>query len=240
MGEEFDWTSLMLSLSTVKGDHHPVVKYALEHGADVNAKDDNGFTALINSSFRQKMESVRILVEHGADVNIKGRNEMTALNTACIGGWVPVVKYLLEHGANPNVTMEGFTPLHNICTYPGNNINHMAVMTLLIHHGANVSQQDPYLMTPLARTCFMNKLDLFNILMTLGAKSSVNFQDVNGMTPLHLATIFGCREMVKVLLDNGADVTITDKDGQTPEMLARDYKKFSIASMIIEQTQNVK
>ena len=71
--------------------HLEIVKYWLEHDADVNAKDNNGQTALLFSSAYGHFEIVKYLVEHGADLNAKGgANNGTALMHTCIYGFFKV------------------------------------------------------------------------------------------------------------------------------------------------------
>ncbi|KAI5844065.1 ankyrin repeat-containing domain protein [Morchella snyderi] len=53
-------------------------------------------------------------------------------------------------------------------------------------------------------------------LLVLGAKVHVNTKDEEGMTPLHSATIFGHGDLVKLLLENGADMEAKNQEGWTP------------------------
>lgn len=54
------------------GCRHPaIVKVLIEHGADINARDDTGFTPLHWAVGRNAPETARLLVESGADVNAK-------------------------------------------------------------------------------------------------------------------------------------------------------------------------
>jgi ankyrin repeat protein len=76
-----------------------VVKYLIQNGADVNAQDTYGQTALIYAASNEYgvLEIVKYLVEHGADVNVKvnyGRKS-TALDVA---EDEKVIEYLREQG----------------------------------------------------------------------------------------------------------------------------------------------
>ncbi len=74
------------------------VRVLLRRGANVNAKNERGDTALILASTRGYLEVVRALLNHdGVDVNIQGRYGDTALIGATRNGHSHVVCDLLNH-----------------------------------------------------------------------------------------------------------------------------------------------
>jgi len=93
------------------------VQDALNDGADVNAKNDIGFTALMRASYcgytyGSYAKVVKLLLNKGADVNIKTKESITALMAASNVGNAEVVKLLLDKGAYVNIkTYEGKTAL---------------------------------------------------------------------------------------------------------------------------------
>ncbi len=72
---------------------------ALEKGADVNAKDMYGSTALILACRYGYTDMARLLIKKGADVNAKNRWNETALKGACYNGNMDVAQLLIEKGA---------------------------------------------------------------------------------------------------------------------------------------------
>jgi ankyrin repeat protein len=58
------------------------VEALIAAGADLNAKDRDGMTALIESSEQNNVSCVKALIAAGADVNIRDRNGDTALMLA--------------------------------------------------------------------------------------------------------------------------------------------------------------
>ena len=61
--------------------HLKVIKYFIENGkVNVNAKDDDGWTALMRASWRGYSEIVKYLVKNGSDINIKNNDGKTALD----------------------------------------------------------------------------------------------------------------------------------------------------------------
>jgi ankyrin repeat protein len=83
------------------------VRMMLDHGADVNAVDPLGRTALMYaaSSDLLPLDVVKLLVEHGANVNAKDDHKkggdfgLTALDIAKLHGDTPIVQYLIKAGA---------------------------------------------------------------------------------------------------------------------------------------------
>jgi hypothetical protein len=88
----------------------------LAHGARVDAKDDDGITALYLAVESGKTGLVRLLLEKGADPGVQMARGMekgrTPLHVAAGKGNVEIVKALLEFKAPANVVdHEGATPL---------------------------------------------------------------------------------------------------------------------------------
>ena len=96
----------------------------LSGGADANAKDDDGLTALMYAAMYAGADCVELLLAQGADPNAKSKSDLTALMLAI--GQTDKVRLLLAKGANVNavsktqdlpriqtgtVEFGGFTPL---------------------------------------------------------------------------------------------------------------------------------
>jgi len=87
-------------------------KWLIENGADINAKNNNDYTALINAAINGYTAIVELLIENGADINAKNNNGNTALTLAAYNGHTDIVKYLIENGADINAKNNyGFTAL---------------------------------------------------------------------------------------------------------------------------------
>jgi len=80
-----------------------MVDYLLQGGADVNATNSWGGTALMRGSYNAEM--IRLLIQHGGNVNLRSQLGNTALMLAArVNGNSKGVKLLLEQGANVNAT----------------------------------------------------------------------------------------------------------------------------------------
>ena len=91
--------------------HPRFVRLLVDWGAEIEATDIGGDTALMDASKRGQVECVEVLLDAGADVNASNRFAETALHQAARNGHTAVVKVLLAHGAEVNVRARGHTPL---------------------------------------------------------------------------------------------------------------------------------
>ena len=78
------------------------VKRLIEAGADVNAQENDGSTALMWASLEGHAGITRLLIEAGADVNAQDNYGYIALIYTSRKGHTEVVKLLIEEGADVN------------------------------------------------------------------------------------------------------------------------------------------
>jgi len=80
-----------------------VTTILLQAGADPNAADRQGETALMKASARGLQETVKLLLDHQANVNQKDLRGRTALMHAAASLYSTAIPLLLEKGADPGV-----------------------------------------------------------------------------------------------------------------------------------------
>jgi|GEM_PF-4658361 len=86
-------------------------KALLEGGADVNAKDKDGRTALICAARRENLEVCALLAERGADVNIRDKDGISVLEEATIRNKPEICKLLILTGADASSVIKAFDEL---------------------------------------------------------------------------------------------------------------------------------
>lgn len=123
----------------VKNNEITFVRFLIDAGADVDAKDNNGNTPLNmfpvfdidGDNIGNYFDTLVLLISRGADINNKNRFGKTILHTASEQNKIDFVESLLQEGANINVAdNDGDTPLH----YAVNGRHEMMVEFLLQHH----------------------------------------------------------------------------------------------------------
>ncbi len=75
------------------------VKMLLAKGAELNAKDNRGRTALMMAVLRKKPDIVKFLIDRGTDVKAKDKDGQTVLSLALGKNQPEIVQYLKAHGA---------------------------------------------------------------------------------------------------------------------------------------------
>ena len=186
--------------------HSKVTEELVRNKVDVNAHTKNGATALMFAA-RGDVDSVRILMDGGARPNDAIPDwGGTALIIASTMGKTNVVQVLLDKGADPNLRdKNSFTALHaavrdsDYGEDQAQRVAAVATVKVLLKHGAN----------PNAR--------LHQEKPTVRALNEVSFE---GATPLALAAEVNSLDVIKALVEGGADPNIATEKGTTPLILA--------------------
>ncbi|KAH7114319.1 ankyrin repeat-containing domain protein [Dendryphion nanum] len=106
------WTPLMMSCSRKDGDE--IAKLLLAKDADVNAKNNNGQTALHFTASKANLDMAKLLITQKASARVKDKRGQLPLHRAAAVGSVPMIKVLLEAKSPLNATdLDGMTALHH-------------------------------------------------------------------------------------------------------------------------------
>ena len=93
-----------------------VVKLLIDHGVNMESRNEFDNTPIITAAFKGELEIVKLLLEQGIDINSKGGKGYSMLHFAVEDFNFEIVEFLLEKGANVNArTGKNNTPLHSAC-----------------------------------------------------------------------------------------------------------------------------
>jgi ankyrin repeat protein len=178
------------------------VQRQLDQGADVNAKDARGTTALMTCTRVGDLETTTLLLDRGADVRAKDERGWTALNESVWNNHLQLATILLDKGADPNAADNaGWTPLIQ-AAWKGQT----EAVSLLIARGAEINTRDTFGKTAFMRAVEMGHRDVASLLLDKG--TDVNAAQADGWTPVMAAVTRQDREMVAFLRKSGAAMTV--------------------------------
>ena len=152
-------------IDAAKNVDREAVRSLLKQGANVNATQADGTTALHWASYRDDLESADLLIRSGANVNARNDLGATPLWAACQNGSESMVGRLLTAGANPNAALLlGETPVM-VAGRSGS----PAVVELLAAKGANVNARAARGQTALMWAVAQKHPEVVKVLLANGA-----------------------------------------------------------------------
>jgi ankyrin repeat protein len=211
--------------------HAEAIQVLLEAGAQVNARSNAGWTPILFAAREGQLAAVRTLLAGGANVNDRllagqGRGRgagaagagarwpptggSSALVLAVGSGHFELAAALLDAGADPNAAAQGWTALHHL--------------TWIRKPGTGSNDPAPYGSGEMDSLTLVKKLkehgaDL-NARVTRRPNAGVTALNMIGGTPFFLAARGGDAELMRLLVELGADPLLPNEDGTTPLMAA--------------------
>jgi ankyrin repeat protein len=223
-------------VDAAKNGNRETLRALLKKGANVNAAEADGTTALHWASYRDDLESADVLIHAGAAVNAANDLGVTPLWTASLNGSVAMVRRLLEAGANPSAALLRGETVVMVAARAGN----PEIVELLASRGADVNARAARGQTALMWAVAQQHPDVVKVLLAHGAdlraRSDVWGQMMavpphglpeynreiphGGDTALMFAARAGDLASAKLLVAAGANVNDADAWGVSAAMLA--------------------
>ena len=210
----------------------PAVQLFVENGVNINQKDER---PLSKASESGNLEIVQYLLQ-------TGKNSQGTLNDAlwalCDARPKPdtlkIAQLLLDSGAQVN-SQAGFyntTPLHGAAQNGS-----LELVKLLVSKGAKVNAVDKYFSRPLAKAVQADNLEIAKFLLEHGADKTINHSDTEFQTAIFKAQ---SAKMAQLLIANGANVSESDKKGQSVLLHAvANYLDFDLLKVLLQNGADI-
>ncbi|PXY44428.1 ankyrin repeat domain-containing protein [Flavobacterium hydrophilum] len=226
------------------------IKLLLENGVDINEKNIVGTTPLISAVKRNKKELIPFLLENGADPNETDNQDNTAFYYAVAEQFSYDMYDSLASISSPDfnvVNRDGRTLLTNFISSVSGSESDIRFLERLLSDGADVNFCAQYYGQPKSGIDFIVEKKSDILKSVLGNVSlDINEQDNHGNTILHKVCAYNVNydaEMaketyrkVKLLLEQGADISITNDKDETALMLASgDNLKIKTVELLMKQ-----
>ncbi|WP_036647163.1 ankyrin repeat domain-containing protein [Paenibacillus pini] len=189
--------------SAQQGDTEKVLIF-LQGGADINAIDERGRTAVMAATYNHHTNTVKALIEQGADVDKRDHNLNNVLLYAGAEGMIDILRLAIDAGANTKLTNRyGGTAL-----IPASERGHVdVVQELLSESDTDVNHINNLHWTALLEAIILGDggekhRQIIELLLQHGA--DVQIADGDGVTPLQHAHIRGYIEIESMLKAAGA------------------------------------
>ncbi|KAL2740342.1 hypothetical protein V1478_000483 [Vespula squamosa] len=196
-----------------------IVTLLVEKGAIVTFDNNNEEKVLHYVIKNGMFELLTQLINKGININLKTNEDQTPLFIAVKEGQLQIVIFLCNMGADINTrSSKNSTALHFAVSCPIYEITEF-----LVNNGAEIDVENVYGYTPLQCALYDNNLKIAKLLVEKGANVNRIYKNTHyarqrlGGTLLHWASRnWNSDEIMKFLIENGADINATERDGRTP------------------------
>lgn len=221
-----------------ENNYREILTLLIQAGANINATDSNGQTALHRACDYMRRDKILPLLQMGAEVNGLNNYGQRPIdefvdNYSYRNDDAPeIIDALLSAGADPGLSPSPLVmraPLH-VAVESG----HMQSTRLLLEKGAavDVTERSSRQQTPLHMAASNGNSDLGALLLAHGANPQKI--DTDGWNALHHAAHGGNERFINLLLDKTeVDINSRDKSGATPlHHACANEKRLAIAALI--------
>ncbi|KAM5314416.1 transient receptor potential cation channel subfamily A member 1 isoform 2-T2 [Glossophaga mutica] len=179
----------------------------------LNVMDHYGNTPLHWAARKNQVESVKFLLNKGANPNLRNISMMAPLHLAVQGMHNEVVKVLTEHSST-NVNLEGENG--NTAVLIACSKDNSEALQILLKNGAKPCTSNKWGYFPVHKAAFSGAKKCMEILLKYGEEhgfnrqAHINFVTNRKASPLHMAVQSGDLEMIKMCMDNGAQLELME------------------------------
>ncbi|XP_006880602.1 PREDICTED: transient receptor potential cation channel subfamily A member 1 [Elephantulus edwardii] len=179
----------------------------------VNVMDNYGNTPLHWAAEKNQVESVKFLLNRKANPNLRNNSMMAPLHLAVQFGNIEVVKVLVEHRST-NINLEGENG--NTAVVIACSKDNSEALQILFSKGAKMCIANKCGCFPIHLAAFSGAKRCMELILQVGEENGysrqchINFVNNGKHSPLHMAVQSGDLEMIRICLDNGAQIDLME------------------------------
>jgi ankyrin repeat protein len=227
-----DQTSLDKTfLDAIRDGNTAQVRRLLQQGANANAYDEAGNTALMRAALYADVEMTQSLLESGADVHLRGQDgtapllrtthnldkmrlfldrgaaveDIVLVAAASVPGSRSTLELLFAHGGKVRTATPAYTALMAAA-----GTGDLDAVKCLLDHGADAKAKTPTGFTALIAAALSGNARIVELLLDRGANPNALCTLERGIlqTPAGVAASMGHAECLRLLMAAGADVNV--------------------------------
>nr|QQY02505.1 transient receptor potential cation channel 3 [Cryptocotyle lingua] len=220
----------------VANGYAEVARFCIEHGADANLTPKSEETCLHMAARVGSVSTTKLLLSFGVHIDAEDLLLQTALHKAAERNNSEVMKLLLQNGSDlENQDHDAYTPLLLAAAR-----GQLEVTQLLIDAGANIAAQEKMAKGLIYLCAEADEVEVLRlILQHPKAKQLIDVPNIYDDTPLHVAAKNGHLDIVKLLLENGANVSSKNEKERTAFHNAAKYGRLNIARHLLEHAPSL-
>ncbi len=201
-------TTPLIALAT-QGDYPDTARLLIAAGAEVDARHEDGGTALHITAQKGSSAMALVLLQSGADRELRNNQGATALDICKKEGGHALSMLLADANCGPPEKPTAGSLYAAIKSY------NLADVRALLKQGADVNRKDPDVgNTALHEAAIKGYTGIARALIDGGA--NINAQNEYQATPLFCTTVHGGAATAALLIDMGADSALPNSEGLTP------------------------
>ena len=190
-------------------------------------------TEFLLAAEQGNLDALKACLEKGVDINATNRQKRTAIIIASLKKHYPCIEFLISAGADIDKQDQTcFNPFLISCL-----TNDLTLLRIVLPAKPDLDRLSRFGGVGITPASEKGHVDIVRELLT-HTDINVNHTNFVGWTPLLEAIVLNDggpkqQEIVKLLLDHGANPHMTDKYGKTPLELAREKDYHAIAELLL-------